>query len=485
MTTKFLFSAWLGISGVKSREDLVMSNSDLTASNPFNNVSANEVAYGVKPSVGTYDNKYARFADSETNVIGKNAPVFSSEGREEVDTYQRQHEGTGMRQRDGSHDHDHFVQPYTEHDPRKVSGRDHVRSNPFLPPTETPTLERTEVATESPVDVFSAAPFRRNQQKRSALQKHSRGPVKAQLPLAAAAAVPESFSTKPSERSDHLKSSVSEQIPRMNRNLLVNPQTSDASVCSRSGEQSLGKAEVGCSKLQNDFGSSFASPKPYVVVEPRNLLISNAQKPKSNPGFTFISAHTKVETPVINSNLATADPVVSLPVLGGTELEENADEPLLSSVAQKASWIGGTKGLGGEGRGWKKHTADEEISSIIDERDRFEKGPINIPLSYEANYGSLKSSKNRRKPNTDNLPAEFANLGFSEEDPDAVGARDVQSGSQHVLSADPHINSANVDAYFQAEGSHTLPRTGTKKQRLVPTSVSMEPVGFKTKSTLV
>lgn len=475
-----------------------MSNSDLTASNPFNTLSTNETAYVAKPSVGTCDKKYTKFADSETNVISKTATSFFSDGREEVDAYQGLHEGTGMRQYEGPCDHEQFVQPHLEHDPRVVSERDHVRSNPFLkvtstvmPPTETSTLERTEVATvhsESPVDVFSAAPFRRNQQKRSAFQKQSRGPVKAQLPFTTA---PESCSTKSSERSDFGKSTASEQTARMNHNLHINPQTSDASIGSRPGDRLVCKAEIGFS-IQNDFGSSFALPKPYVMAEPRNLLTLNAQKPKSNPGLPtpFVSAHTKVEAPVINSSPASADPEVSLPVLGGTELEEYADEPLLRSGMHQATWIGGTKGLGGEGKSRKKHTAGEETSSIIEDRDRFEKGPINAPLSYEANYGSLKSSKNRKKPNTDNLPAEFANLGFSEEDPDAVVARDVQSVSQHVSGGDHPINSVNertnVDAFFQTEGgSHTLPRTGTKKQRLVPTSVSMEPVGFKTKSTLV
>ena len=111
--------------------------------------------------------------------------------------------------------------------------------------------------------------------------------------------------------------------------------------------------------------------------------------------------------------------------------------------------------------------------------------------SADAHYGSLKRNKQRssKKSPREKPTTEFANLGFddSEKDIDALeGERFCESGSQLNVSMDAAmLRTNNNSTNCFTEGSHTLPRMGAKKHRVLPQTPDNEPFSMKKKSSVI
>ena len=101
---------------------------------------------------------------------------------------------------------------------------------------------------------------------------------------------------------------------------------------------------------------------------------------------------------------------------------------------------------------------------------------LDSPTQGSAKKGKHKPSKKASKDST-----AFSNLSFmddSEKDPDMLESR---SESQMNLASDTALKTSNAANYAE-EGSHTLPRAGSKKHRVLPKTPDAEPFTVKKKS---
>lgn len=310
----------------------------------------------------------------------------------------------------------------------------------------------------SPVDVFGAAPFRRHQQKHGATQKQKCGPVKAVVPFSQ------------NERSDWAESSTSvvasKNVQKLSQTVVVKPVAATV--------------EFGHSQCSQHEINSRMDPRIKVMMKQVDSKVK-ASSPVSAKSSSDL--HQYPETMNRDSSqFAIRSLPGSMPMINSVDVEdEDYEGRSKENSLHKSVLIRCRRNTRDEGKLRKKCSVND------DEDDRI--GKTSAQPSGEPSYGSLKSNRNRKDQNVAGLPSQFANLGFSDEDSDAVTSLEAsKKESQNTkipAAAEPQMPQPVQESEFLPEGSHTLPRTENKKRRRVPGSTSMTPVGYKIKSTLV
>lgn len=341
-----------------------------------------------------------------------------------------------------------------------------VRSQFLKTASEAPSV--TAQHSKSPVDVFDAAPFRRHQQKHGTAQKQKCGPVKAVVPF--------SQTQKSNERPELVESPASVVD---SKNVQKLSQTETVAVKPVAATVEFGHSQCGHHEI-----ASRRDPRIKVMMKQVDAKVK-ASSPVGAKSSSDLHQYPEISQ-YPSGQLAKRSLPGSMPVINSVDVEEEDYEGRSKENSlHKSVLIRGRRNTRDEGKSRKKCGINDD-----DEDDGTGK-TLALP-SGEPSYGSLKSSRSRKDQNVTGLPSEFANLGFSEEDSDALTSLEtLKKESQNTkvpaaaAAAEPQMPRPVHDPGFLPEGSHTLPRAENKKRRRVPGSTSMTPVGYKIKSTLV
>lgn len=342
-----------------------------------------------------------------------------------------------------------------------------VRGQFLKTASEVPSV--TTQYSRSPVDVFDAAPFRRHQQKHVTAQKQKCGPVKAVVPF--------SQTQKSNERPESVESSASvvasknvQKLPQTTETVAVKPVAATVEF----GHLQCGQREI----------ASRRDPRIKAIVKQVDAKVK-ASSPVGAKSSNDLHQYPEISQ-YPSGQLAMRSLPGSIPVINSVDVEEEDYEGRSKeNNLHKSVLIRGRRNTRDEGKSRKKCGINDDDN----ENDRTGK-TLALP-SGEPSYGSLKSNRSFKDQNVTGLPSEFANLGFSEEDSDALTSLEtLKKESQNTkmpaaAAAEPQMPRPVQDPGFLPEGSHTLPRAENKKRRRVPGSTSMTPVGYKIKSTLV
>lgn len=307
-----------------------------------------------------------------------------------------------------------------------------------LPPTQsgnapevrlvTPQVPVTVVPrSQSPDDVFSAAPFRRHQQKHRAVQRQVHGPMKAVIPV--------------------------DQKQKSEQLLATNVIKTTDSVQPLSQVHSVDVRPLPLA-VESQSLASGVDPRMKLAVKPTD------SKWKSQS--------------IAVGNTKALDDVQRHP---GARFAVESTDNIADSVENYEELLN-------EGEVVKKYGVDKDTEALNKSTHK-----KSTSLTYEPNSGILKPSKGQRKQNAGHPSSQFSNFGFHEDGLEASSSCEImKTGHKPVnlqIPAEGQIPRLVQDSGFSSEGSHTLPRAGNKKFHRVPGSASMEPVGCKIKSTLV
>lgn len=303
-----------------------------------------------------------------------------------------------------------------------------------LPPTQsgnatevrlvTPQVPVTVVPrSQSPDDVFSAAPFRRHQQKHRPAQRQVHGPMKAVIPVN--------------------QKQKSEQL--LTRNVI---KTTDS-------VQPLSQVH-----------SVSVRPLP-LAVESQSL--ASGVDPRMKLTVKPTDSKWKAQ---------------SIAVGNAKALDDVQRHPEARSTGNSADSVENYEELLNEGEVVKKYGVDEEADAFNKIAHK-KSTSLTYEPNYGMLKPS-KGQRNAGQPSSQFSNFGFYEDGLEASSSCEImktGHQNRPVNSQ--IPAEGQIPRLVQDSGFSSEGSHTLPRAGNKKFHRVPGSASMEPVGCKIKSTLV
>jgi len=250
----------------------------------------------------------------------------------------------------------------------------------------------------------------------------------------------------------------------------------------------------------DSFSTSPQEPMNRSVASPHSANIRMARPPKTLSLSSHSSQSSQHQSPQSPSSGSIEDPTEDLFNAALIQSKESDKSHQHCSATGSVAGVGlmGVQGGGATSKTSRqrhKSSDNNEKASARDGRDgftQFKSTDIMDDENVDILYGSVKHNKQRscKKSPREKPTTEFANLGFddSEKDIDALTseAYGSRSGSQLNISMDATmLRTNNNSAICLTEGSHTLPRMGAKKHRVLPQTPDSEPFTSKKKSSII